>query len=145
MIEMKENAIIEIEGIIEAGGDKDSVSLTTTGSYYIKGGKHYLVYKESEATGFEGHMTTIKAWDNGVSMTRFSQRGSSTLIIEKDAINLCNYETFAGPIMLDINGIDIDNQLTDAGGKLHMEYSLSADGMLLSENKVNITVKEIKK
>ncbi len=142
---MKENVIINIESTIDTQGDIDTVSLTTAGSYYIKGGKPYIVYKESEATGFEGHTTTVKVWDSGVSMTRFSKQGSSTLIIEKDAINLCNYYTMAGPIMLDITGIDIDNQLDDHGGRLMLDYSLSMDGVLLSENKVNITVKEIKK
>ena len=45
--------------------------------------------------------------------------------------------------MLDINGIDIANNLTDNGGNLTFEYSLNAGGMLISENKVNVIVKEI--
>jgi uncharacterized beta-barrel protein YwiB (DUF1934 family) len=76
-------------------------------------------------------------------MTRFGKSMNSTLIIEKGAVNLCNYETVAGPIMLDINGIDIVNNLNDKGGSLCFEYSLNSSGMLISDNKVNVTVKEI--
>ena len=140
---MKENYLITIEGNITMDGDTDSVTLTTLGSYQMKNGKYYIVYKETEATGFAGCTTTLKAWDDGVSMTRFGGEGSSNLLIEKGAINLCNYQTMAGPIMLDINGIDIVNNLDDNGGSLSFEYSLSSSGMLISENKVNVTVKEI--
>ena len=140
---MKENYLITIEGFITADGDTDNVSLTTLGSYQMKNGKHYIVYKETEATGYAGCTTTLKAWDGGVSMTRFGNGTNSTLVIEKGAITLCNYQTVAGPIMLDINGIDIANNLTDNGGNLTFEYSLNAGGMLISENKVNVIVKEI--
>ncbi|MBR5806401.1 MAG: DUF1934 domain-containing protein, partial [Oscillospiraceae bacterium] len=51
---MKENYLITIEGFITADGDTDNVSLTTLGSYQIKNGKHYIVYKETEATGYAG-------------------------------------------------------------------------------------------
>ena len=140
---MKENYLITIEGFITADGDTDNVSLTTLGSYQMKNGKHYIVYKETEATGYAGCTTTLKAWDGGVSMTRFGNGTNTTLVIEKGAINLCNYQTVAGPVMLDINGIDIANNLTDNGGNLTFEYSLNAGGMLISENKVNVIVKEI--
>ena len=140
---MKENYLITIEGNITMDGDTDSVSLTTLGSYQMRNGKYYIVYKETEATGFAGCTTTLKAWDDGVSMTRFGGEGSSNLLIEKGAINLCNYQTMAGPIMLDINGIDIINNLGEHGGQLTFEYSLNAGGMLVSDNKVNVIVKEI--
>ena len=140
---MRVNYLITIDGYMTIDGDTDSVSLTTLGSYQVKNGKHYIVYKETEATGFAGCTTTLKAWENGVSMTRFGGEGSSNLLIEKGAINLCNYQTMAGPIMLDINGIDIVNNLGDHGGELIFEYSLNAGGMLVSDNKVKVKVKEI--
>jgi len=76
-------------------------------------------------------------------MTRYGEMANSTLIIEKGAMNMCNYQTVAGPIVLDINGIDIVNNLDETGGQLTFEYSLNSSGMLISDNKVNVTVKEI--
>lgn len=141
---MTENALITLESTILADNDIDTVSLTTVGSYYYKNKKHYIIYKESETTGFEGCTTTIKVWDGGISMTRKGGDIPDTnLIIEPGSINLCSYQTVAGSLMLDINGIELDNKLTDRGGSLSFGYSISASGMLISENKVNITVKEI--
>jgi len=142
---MKENALITLEGTITINDESDVISLTTVGAYYQKNGKNYIIYKESEATGFEGYTTSIKAWDNGVQMKRYADAANpgSNLIIEKGAVNLCNYETVAGSLMLDIGGIDIVNSLDEKGGSLSFSYSLSAGGALISENAVNITVKEI--
>lgn len=140
---MKENYLITIDGRMEADGETDSVSLTTVGAFYQKGDKYYICYKESEATGYQGSTTTLKAWDGGVALKRFGRQGNTNLIIEKGAINLCSYQTPAGPLMLDINGIDIDNRLSDKGGELTFSYSLNASGMLISENTVNVKVKEI--
>lgn len=140
---MKENYLITIQGFMDVDGDADNVSLTTVGSFYRKNGKYYICYKETEVTGYAGCTSTLKVWDNGVSLTRFGKDTNSNLIIEKGAVNLCNYQTVAGPILLDINGIDISNNLTDDGGEISFKYSISSNGMLISENKVNVKVKEI--
>ena len=140
---MKENYLITIEGKVAYGDEEDTVSLTTLGSFYKRGDKYYICYKESEATGFDGRTTTLKIWDNNVMMTRFMDGGSSNMLIERGATNICNYFTPAGPITLDINGIDIQNNLTEKGGRLSLTYSLNSVGVLISENTVNVTVKEI--
>ncbi len=139
---MKENALINIKSLITTDGEEETVDLITTGSFYEKNGKYYIVYKESEATGFEGYTTTMKAWKNGVSITRYGER-PSTLVIEKGAANLCNYPTQFGNIVLDINGIGIDNKLNTHGGDLEFEYSLNTNGMLVSENYITVNIKEI--
>ena len=78
---MKENYLITIEGLINMGDDADSVCLTTVGSFYRKNDKHYIVYKETEATGFDGCTTSLKVWENGVSMTRYGGPATSNLKI----------------------------------------------------------------
>lgn len=140
---MKENYLITIDGNIISGDDTDNISLTTVGSFYQRGEKYYICYKESEATGFNGCTTTLKVWDRGVSMLRYGPRINSNLVIERDAVNICNYETEAGVITLDINGIDIHHNFTQSGGNLTFEYSLNSGGMLISDNKVSVKVKEI--
>ncbi len=141
---MKENYLITIDGVIEYPDDEESISLTTVGSYYMRGGKHYICYKESESTGFEDCTTTVKAWDDGVSITRFlGGKSSSNLTIQKGAVNLCNYETMIGPLVLDINGVNVNNSLDEKGGSLSFEYSLNSGGLFISDNRVNVTVKEI--
>ncbi len=140
---MKENAIITIKSQILTDEEKDVIDITTTGNFYSKDNEYFISYQESEATGFEGYTTTMSARGNsGVSITRAGEF-SSTLLIEKNSVNICNYPSKYGHIVLDINGININNSLNEKGGHLEFEYSLNTSGMLLSENKVSVNIKEI--
>ena len=51
---MQENFLITIKGTMEQRGDSDTVELMTRGSLVHKEGAYYIVYKETEATGYEG-------------------------------------------------------------------------------------------
>ncbi|MEG1896470.1 MAG: DUF1934 domain-containing protein [Oscillospiraceae bacterium] len=139
---MKENFLIHIEGTIVTDEVKDVVDLTTVGSFYQRDCKSYICYNESDATGFDGSMTTVKVWDRGASITRYGKH-RSCLIIEEGATNICNYDTPAGSIMLDINGVQVKSQLCETGGSLNLAYSLNGSGMLISDNTININVKEM--
>lgn len=139
---MQENHLIHLEGTVITDGEKEVIDLTTTGAFYKKNDKFYICYKESSATGFEGSTTTVKIWDTGASITRFGKH-HSCLLVEKDTVNICNYPTPAGPILLDISGIELENNLTEKGGNVRFSYTLNTAGVLISENNINIDVKEL--
>ena len=139
---MQENYLIHIEGVAVTDGDSETVDLTTTGSFYKKDDKYYVCYNESAATGFDGSKTCVKVWENGASITRFG-RHRSCLMIEKGITNLCNYDTPAGSIVLDINGVEISNTLGESGGDISLSYTLNAGGVLISENSIQMNIKEL--
>ena len=139
---MKENYLIQILGTVVTDGDEEKIDLTTTGAFYKKEDKYYVCYDESAATGFDGSKTCVKVWDKGASITRFG-RYKSCLMIEKGITNLCNYDTPAGSLVLDINGVEIDNNLTEKGGEVNLEYTLNSGGLLISENKLTMNIKEL--
>lgn len=139
---MQENYLIHIEGTAVTDGEPETVDLTTTGAFYKKDDKYYVCYNESAATGFDGSKTCVKLWDSGASITRFG-RYKSCLMIEKGITNLCNYDTPAGSLVLDINGVEIDSNLTDKGGEVNLEYTLNSGGLLISENKLTMNIKEL--
>ena len=96
---MQENFLITIKGTMEQRGDSDTVELMTRGSLVHKEGAYYIVYKETEATGYEGCTTTVKVAEDArkVSMLRYG-KVPSQLIIEKGTRHLCHYETGYGAI-----------------------------------------------
>ena len=49
---MEENYLITIKGTMEQRGDTDTVELMTRGSLVHKDGAYYIVYKETETTGY---------------------------------------------------------------------------------------------
>ena len=103
---MEEKYLITIKGTMEQRGDTDTVELMTRGSLVHKDGAYYIVYKETETTGYEGCTTTVKVAEDArkVSMLRFGKQ-SSQLIIEKGTRHLCHYETGYGSISLGVAAV----------------------------------------
>ena len=142
---MQENFLITIKGTMEQRGDSDTVELMTRGSLVHKEGAYYIVYKETEATGYEGCTTTVKVAEDArkVSMLRYG-KVPSQLIIEKGTRHLCHYETGYGAISLGVAADVIEHELTEAGGKLKFSYTLdSGTENFISRNLVDITVEAL--
>lgn len=139
---LKEDFIIRIKSRIEQDGDTQSIELMTRGSFVLKNGSYYITYKETETTGYEGCVTTLKlaADSSRVAMMRFGQ-ASTQLLIEKARRNLCHYETGYGSMTLGVTADEIDCRLTEAGGSARFSYLLDADSAeLVSRNTLEILV-----
>ena len=142
---MQENFLITIKGTMEQRGDSDTVELMTRGSLVHKEGAYYIVYKETEATGYEGCTTTVKVAEDArkVSMLRYG-KVPSQLIIEKGTRHLCHYETGYGAISLGVAADVIEHELTEEGGKLQFSYTLDSGAEnFISRNLVDITVEAL--
>ena len=50
---MTKDVLITISGVQMSDGDNSDVEMITTGSYYMKNGKHYITYDEV-LEGYEG-------------------------------------------------------------------------------------------
>ena len=139
---MNEDYLIHIEGIMEQEDDTDTVQLVTRGSFVRKNGSYFISYHETEATGFEGNITTVKVDEKGtVSMLRFGN-APSQLVIERGRRHICHYESGHGSLSLGVAADEIDNKLTERGGKLTFSYTLDSGQFQISRNQVKITVQE---
>ena len=144
---VEENYLITIKGTMEQNGENDTVELMTRGSLVHKDGAYYIVYKETETTGYEGCTTTVKVAEDArkVSMLRFGKQ-TSQLVIEKGTRHLCHYETGYGAISLGVSADVIEHALDENGGKLQFSYTLDSGAeTLISRNSVLITVEPLKK
>ena len=139
---MEENYLITIKGTMEQDGKSDTVELMTHGALVHKEGAYYIIYKETEATGYEGCTTTVKVAEDArkVSMLRFG-KVPSQLIVEKGTRHLCHYETGYGAVSLGVAADVIEHELTDHGGRLKFSYTLDSGAeSFISRNLVDITV-----
>lgn len=142
---LKENYIIHIKSRIEQDGEPQTIELMTRGSFVLKNGSFYISYKETEATGYEGCITTLKLAADGsrVAMMRFGQ-ASTQLVIEKARRNLCHYETGYGSMTLGVTADEIECGLTEHGGSARFSYLLDTDNAgTMSRNALEITVDHI--
>ena len=138
---LKENYIIRIKSRIEQDGETEQIELMTRGSFTLREGSYYITYRETETTGYEGNVTTLKiaADASRVALLRFGPQASQ-LIIEKGVRHVCHYETGVGALTLGVAADEIRCQLTDAGGQAFFSYTLDDGTQELSRNLVEVTV-----
>ena len=139
---MKQEALITITGTQHIDEDSDVVELLTKGKFYRKNGSYYIIYDESEATGFQGTRTTVKIEDDRCVTMMRSGNSRSQLIIERGVRHQCSYDTGAGSLTIGVSGDNIITDLTDEGGEVEFQYSLDLNATLTSENTVNIKVRK---
>ena len=93
---MKKDIIISIRGVFtDQEEENDDLELVTSGRYYEKNGKKYIVYEESEVTGFKsGTQTMLKIDGNIVTMSRNGGEGGNTyMVFETGKTHMGHYET----------------------------------------------------
>ena len=56
---------------------------------------------------------------------------------------MCHYRTQFGDILLGVYCNEVNNELSDSGGKISMSYTLDVNASVLSENKVTIKIREV--
>jgi uncharacterized beta-barrel protein YwiB (DUF1934 family) len=141
----KENYIIRIKSQIEQDGDIQSVELMTRGNFVLKNDSYYITYKETETTGYDGCVTTVKLAVDGsrVAMMRYGQ-AATQLLIEKARRNLCHYETGFGSMTLGVTADEIECLMNEKGGVARFSYILDANNAaMVSRNSLEITVNHI--
>lgn len=138
---MKKDVMIKIKGVQIFDGDRDVVEVMTTGSFYRRDQSFYIIYDESEATGFQGAKTILR-YEAAASRVTMSRTGThnSRLIIEKGRRHQCSYDTGEGFMTIGVLGSTLKSTLGDEGGNIFFGYSLDINAALTSENTVDIQV-----
>lgn len=138
---MKDNAMISLKTIQNVDGtdEANEIELKTKGKFAEKNGKFYIIYEESELTGFEDTTTTIKVSEDAVSMTR-SGKYNSKMVFKRGEKCLCSYKTPYGVIPVGINPVVLESKLNDEGGKVNIEYILDFDNREYLKNRLDLTV-----
>ncbi len=140
---MKKDVIIKIKGSQEIDHDTDIVELITEGHLYEREQKYYIVYKETEMTGFDGTTTTLKLEPQKVTMMR---RGAtiSQLIFEKGQRHLTHYDTGLGIFNVGVTTSNLDLSFSMDGGCVAIDYDIEVNNLLTSKNRFEISVKGAK-
>jgi uncharacterized beta-barrel protein YwiB (DUF1934 family) len=145
---MEEKYLIYITNQQRVDRQKDEITLTTKGTYVMRDGKRYIMYREFDQHDEKGQSSTLKIdYNSGapvVSLIRHDPRsGRSNLVLEEGKRHLCQYGTPYGSLTLGVFTSKIDDRLDDHGGKLELEYTLDVNSNLSSINAITITIKEI--
>lgn len=141
---MEKEVIISIKGKQEVGdGPAESMELVTKGWMQRKDGVYTLTYQESEMTGLEGTLTTIKVEqeEERVTLTRVGEYNSE-MVFEEGSRHLSLYNTPYGALSMGVNTRHLLAELDDNGGCVEVDYTLEVEGTVVGRNTFQIRAKD---
>jgi len=137
---MKGKVRIVIEGMI---GDKEgSITTDAVGEYRLFNGKHIIRYKKADMENGKESDTVIKILPGTVEMIKKGEN-NTRMVFDLTKETCTDYNTPYGSLRFRINTSRIDIDHKDQELIVRMEYSLSHNNELFSDNRVKITVKEM--
>lgn len=104
------------------------IDFVTEGKYELKNDATYLIYEESELSGFPGHKTSLKIRESAVDMRRYGE-SEAHMHFEKGIRETADYETPYGVFKIETLTHRIQVELGDQEGFVEVEYALSIQGM----------------
>ena len=136
---MTKDVLISISGIQIADGENSDVEMITTGDYFLKNGKHYIVYDEV-MEGFDGMVkNTIKIHPGCLDIMK---KGIANvhMVFEEDKKNIACYATPYGDMMVGINTNHISIDESEDKLKVRVDYSLDINYEHVSECNIVVDV-----
>ncbi len=139
---MSKPVIIKIKGLQDMRDTREEkMELITLGKYSKRNGSYYVSYNESEVTGMEGVVTTVKIKEDKVTVKRFGKVNDS-LVFEKNKRNICHYNTPYGAMMIGINTNRLSSNMDEDGGMVDIDYSIDINNVMTGNNTFHMTIKE---
>ena len=137
---MKKDVLISVKGL-QFGNDvdEDMVEIITSGSYYKKNNKHYLMYDEI-TEGFEGATKNVVKFDGSTLDLTKSGITNVHMIFEQNKKNITNYITPYGNILIGIDAQKVDVAETDESIQINIDYALEVNYEFLADCKIKMDI-----
>lgn len=137
---MTREVLISISGAQFSDNDIEDVEMITTGDYFLKNGKHYIVYEEVGDGGMEVIKNTIKIRPDSMDIIKKGTTNTH-MVFEKNKKNLSCYLTPFGELMIGISTNDIRVEEEENLLKVDVEYSLDINYEHVSDCNITVSVR----
>lgn len=137
---MTKDIILTISGLHDTDGEGDSpIETMTPAQYYLKNGKHYVVYDEI-LEGLEGTLkSTIKFSEEQVELIR-NGPASTRMVFQPGKEHMVIYQTPMGPLSISLYTGDMEVTVEEESIRLKIDYSIKTEDVVVSESTVNISL-----
>lgn len=143
---MTKDIILSISGLHETDGETDEpVEIISPGLYYLKNGKHYVLFEEV-MEGVDGVIkTTLKFSENQAELIR-SGAAVTRMVFETGKEHMAVYQTPMGPLSISVYTEEVFVNISEEQINLQIDYSLKTEDIVLTESTVrmNVCPKELK-
>lgn len=141
---MTKDVLVKISGLHTMEQDNDQMEVITAGDYFLKNGKHYVVYEEA-VEGFEENVrNTVKISENKMEI-RKQGAAMAQMIFEKDKKNLTRYVTPLGEMIVEVTTNRIEMEEEEDSLKVCVNYALDINYQHVSDCKILLDIRSRKK
>lgn len=123
--------------------DWDTTEFITEGVFEEFPGGCRVSYDESGEIGAENVKSVLTVTDGTRAEITRTGKVSSQMIVEKGKRNNCLYSTPEGDFLLGIYGKDVKIEIKERKSEIYLCYTLDVNANPISENKMEIKIKEI--
>lgn len=133
----------DVNDIQEVDGQEEPIEVITPATYYFKNGKHYIIYEEV-VEGVPGVIKNkiritendkIEIMKNGVTNTH--------MIFEKDKINLTEYRTPYGEMLIGTQTNRMDVSVEESRIGVEVAYTLDINQEKVADCNIVINIKAL--
>lgn len=136
---MTRDVLIRISGVQMAEEESDNFEVITAGNYFLKNGKHYILYEE-QMEGFEGIVkNTIKISPQGMDIKK-SGISSVHMAFAPDKKHVASYVTPMGELIVGVNVNQISIDEDEDSLKVKVDYSLDINYEHVSDCEILLNV-----
>jgi uncharacterized beta-barrel protein YwiB (DUF1934 family) len=136
---MTKDVLINISGLQMDVEPDNPIEMVTTGAYYLRNGKHYILYDELSEDN-EVTKNVLKIGPNSVELTRKGAQGSH-MVFEEGKENLSYYDTPFGSLLMGVNTSSIDWMEKEEEMRLQVDYDLSVNSDHVSKCKIDVNIR----
>lgn len=136
---MTKDVLVDVSGLQVEIDSEEPIQLMTTGSYYLKNGKHYVLYDEMTEDS-QIVKNVLKFTGQKVELTKKGD-GNSYMMFEAGKENLSYYDTPFGSLLLGITTSKIDFTEEEDSLKLHIDYGLSINSDHVSDCVIDVSIR----
>ena len=134
---MTKDVLVSVTGTQFFGDGQDAVEIITPGTYYLKNGKHYILYDEAIAdTDIVTH-NTVKAAPGQVEVAK-NGAVETRMVFESGKKTMANYLTPLGLIVLGLTTVDIKLREEENAVHVNVDYALEMNGEHVSNCQIGI-------
>lgn len=135
---MTKDVLITISGM-QLDIEEEPVELVTVGTYYLKNGKHYVLYEEQTESNGQVTKNIVKFYEGHFEMTKKGE-SNSFLLFEREKKTSTVYQTVVGPIQVDAVTSELSVEETENQLLVNVKYALDINYNFISECEVNFKV-----
>ena len=132
---MTRDVLVRISGLQAVDGDTNDVEIITTGDYFLKNGKHYVIYEEM-MEGFGGNVQNTVKITPDMKDNRKKGAIGAHMTFELNKKSETRYATPLGDFVVEISTNRIQLEEQEDSLKVSVDYSLGINYQHVSDNSI---------